>query len=226
MKDKNMIRTDEELKKNIVDHLFWDDSIDSSRIKVEVSDGRAILSGNVSTYSAKDTVSAAAWLVNGIRDVENQLRVQFPSGLPKLKDGEIQHNATEVLAWNGDVHGLSISVSVTQGVVTLEGTVASFWQRNKAESIVSELLGVVEVDNKLIVVPTEFLSDQIIAENVQTAIKNSPLVKGENIKLSVKDGEVSLLGTVDSWFDRLQAYSVAANCRGVIDVFNNIKIYP
>jgi osmotically-inducible protein OsmY len=84
----------------------------------------------------------------------------------------------------------------------------------------------VDVDNKLIVVPTEFLSDQIIAENVQTAIKNSPLVKGENIKLSVKDGEVSLLGTVDSWFDRLQAYSVAANCRGVIDVFNNIKIYP
>jgi osmotically-inducible protein OsmY len=219
-----MIRTDEELKKTIVDHLFWDDSIDASGIKVEVTNCKAILSGSVLTYNAKDAASAAAWLVNGIQDVENRLRVQFSSGSPKLKDDEIQHNATEVLAWNGDVHGLSISVSVTQGVVTLEGTVASYWQRNKAESIVSDLLGVVDVNNKLIVVPTEFLSDQTIAENAQTAIKNSTLVKGENIKVSVKDGKVTLLGTVNSWFDRLQAYSVTANCRGVIETFNEIEV--
>jgi hypothetical protein len=34
IKDKNMIRSYEELKKTIVDHLFWDDSIDASGVKV------------------------------------------------------------------------------------------------------------------------------------------------------------------------------------------------
>ena len=219
-----MIRTDEQLKKSIVDHLFWDDSIDASGIKVEVSEAKAIFSGSVLTHGAKDAASAAAWLVNGIQDVDNQLRVQFPPGFPSLTDEEIQHNATEVLAWNGDAHSLAISISVTNGGVTLEGTVATYWQRNKAERIVSDLLGVVDVVNKLMVVPTEFLTDQAIADNIQTAIKNSPLVDGKDIKVSVKEGTVTLLGFVESRFDRLQAYSVAANCRGVVDIFNEIDV--
>jgi osmotically-inducible protein OsmY len=39
-KELKMIRTDEQLKKSIVDHLFWDDSIDASGVKVEVSNGK------------------------------------------------------------------------------------------------------------------------------------------------------------------------------------------
>jgi osmotically-inducible protein OsmY len=62
----NISRTDEKLKKIIVDDLFWDDSIDASGVKVEVYNGKATLSGNVLMYSAKDVASSAAWLVNGI----------------------------------------------------------------------------------------------------------------------------------------------------------------
>ena len=219
-----MIRTDEQLKKNIVDHLFWDDSIDASGIKVEVAEGKAALSGSVLTYSAKDAASAAAWLVKGIREVDNQLLVQFRADSPKLTDAEIQHNATEVLAWNGDIHGLAISVSVSQGVITLEGTVASYWQRNKAEKLVADLLGVVNVINQLIVVPTKLLSDQTIAENIQTALSNSPGVDGSEIKVSVHDGIVTLKGFVPSWHDRMQAFNVVSNCRGVVDIFNEIAV--
>ncbi len=219
-----MIRTDEHLKKNIVDHLFWDDSIDASGVKVEVSKGKAILSGSVLTYSAKDAVSVAAWLVNGIQDAENRLHVQFPSSFPILSDNEIERNATEVLSWNADIHGLAISVLVTEGVVTLDGTVASYWQRNRAEKLVSDLLGVVEVINQLIVIPTELLTDQAIAENVQTALENSPRVDGKDIRVSVNDGVVRLKGFVPNWHERMEAFNIVSNCRGLIDIINEIEV--
>jgi osmotically-inducible protein OsmY len=219
-----MLRTDEELKKTIVDHLFWDDSIDASGVKVEVSNGKAFLTGKVLTYRAKDAAAAAAWMASGVQSVDNQLHVEFPAGYPSLTDDQIQHNAIGALAWNSDLHGSAIDVSVSHGTVILEGTVASYWLRKKAESIVSDLLGVVDVVNKLVVVPTEFLNDQTIAKNVQTAIRNSPFVKGENIKVSVKDGSVTLLGSVNARFDRLQAYAVAANCGGVIEILNKIEV--
>jgi osmotically-inducible protein OsmY len=220
----NLSRTDEQLKKNIVDHLFWDDSIDASGVKVEVSNGKATLSGSVLTYSAKDAASSAAWLVNGIQDVENRLHVQIPANMPMRTDDEIQRNAAEVLVWNADLHGLAISVSVTKGVVTLGGTVASYWQRNKAETLVSDLLGVVNVINQLIVIPSELLTDQTIAEIIQTALKNSPRIDGSDIIVSVKDGVVRLKGSVPTSHDRMQALTVVGNCRGVKDISNEIKV--
>ena len=220
----NLNRTDEQLKKNIVDHLFWDDSIDASGVKVEVSNGKATLSGSVLTFGAKDAASSAAWLVNGIQDVENRLQVQLPADIPIRTDDEIQRNAAEVFTWNADLHGLAISVSVTQGVVTLGGTVASYWQRNKAETLVSDLLGVVNVINQLIVVPSELLTDQTIAKNIHTALKNSPHIDGSAIKVSVKDGIVLLKGSVPASHDRMQAFTVVGNCRGVKDIINEIRV--
>jgi osmotically-inducible protein OsmY len=219
-----MIQTDEQLKKRIVDHLFWDDSIDASGVKVTVSQGKAVLSGNVLTYRAKDAASAAAWLVNGVEDVENHLKVQYLATSPILTDQEIQQNAMEVLTWNADVHGLDISTTVNLGVVTLEGTVASYWQRNKAESLIADLLGVMGIINHLVVVPTELLTDQAIAENVQTALKNSPRVHGKDIKVTVNEGVVNLKGFVPNLHERMEAFNIVSNCRGVIDIFNKLQI--
>jgi osmotically-inducible protein OsmY len=156
--------------------------------------------------------------------VENSLHVQYPPSFPILSDDEIQRNATKALAWNADIHGLAISVSVTEGVVTLDGTVASYWQKNKAEKLVSDLLGVLDINNQLIVIPTELLTDQAIANNIQTALKNSPRLDGKNIKVSVRDGIVRLKGSVPNSRDRMQAYTVAGNCRGVIDIINETRI--
>jgi osmotically-inducible protein OsmY len=37
-------RTDEQIKKDIVDHLAWDSSVDASKVKVEVDRGNVVLS--------------------------------------------------------------------------------------------------------------------------------------------------------------------------------------
>jgi osmotically-inducible protein OsmY len=219
-----MRQTDEQFKKQIVDHLFWDDSIDASGVKVTVSEGQAVLTGSVLTYRAKDAASTAAWLVNGIQEVENHLEVQSQVDAPILTDQEIEQNVTEVLTWNADIHGLGISAMVKQGIVTLEGTVGSYWQRKKAENLVGDLLGVIGINNHLVVVPTELLTDQAIAENVQTALKNSPRVDARDIKITTNEGVVSLRGFVPNWYERLEAFNIVSNCRGVIDILNELQV--
>jgi osmotically-inducible protein OsmY len=75
----------------------------------------------------------------------------------------------------------------------------------------------------LIVIPTDLLTDQTIAENIQTALKNSPRIDGSAIKVSVTDGIVRLIGSVPTSLDRIQASIIVGNCRGVIDIINEIK---
>ena len=219
-----MIRTDEELKKGVVDHLFWDNSIDASGIKVEVFKRKAILTGSVVSFNSKIAAAAVTWLVPGIKDVENHLSVQFPAGVTSLTDDNIQQNAKQILSSNSDVHDLAISISAKQGVVTLDGTVATYWQRNKAEKLVSDLRGVLDVINNINVVPTRLLDDHQITENIEAALENSPLVNEDKIAISVTDGKVTLAGSTTSWHNRLQVYSLVANCRGVIDIQNNINV--
>jgi osmotically-inducible protein OsmY len=221
-----MIRTDEELKKSVVDHLFWDDSIDASGIKVEVRNAKAILSGSVPTYAAKDEASGAAWLVRGIEAVENRLEVRFPPGTVSLADEQILHNARNVLAWNNNIHSQSVQLTVENGVVTLAGKMPTYWQRNKAEELVSNLIGVVDVINNIIVVPAERLTDQDIAENIQTALENKPPLEMYNLRVSVVDGEVTLKGSVPTWRDRIDAFTTAMLARGVTNVENEIEVRP
>jgi osmotically-inducible protein OsmY len=219
-----MIRTDEEIKKSIVDHLYWDDSVDASAIKVQVEAGKAVLSGSVSNLAAKDAATAAAWLVPDIQDVENRLTVKFPRGTPQMTDQQIKENVTRVLGWNNEIHSMAISVSVHDGVVTLEGTVTTYWQRQKAERLVSDLLGVVDIKNKLLVIPTESLTDRAIAINIETAIGNIPQLDSDNLHVDVKNGAVTLSGVVNSWRDKLDVYNKAVLSRGVTAVFDKLVV--
>lgn len=42
-----MIRADEEIKRDLVDELYWDYRVDASNVKAEVSDGKVRLTGTV-----------------------------------------------------------------------------------------------------------------------------------------------------------------------------------
>ena len=84
-----MIRTDEEIKKDIVDHLYWDYGVDASDVKVEVSDSNVTLTGTVQSYAARGAAVSDAWSVRGVTDVDNLLSVHFLPTFAAPTDAEL-----------------------------------------------------------------------------------------------------------------------------------------
>ena len=70
-----MATSDELIKKNVVDELYWNDSVDASRVKVEVEHGVVFLSGTVSNYRARTASAESAAGIHGVLNVQNRIVV-------------------------------------------------------------------------------------------------------------------------------------------------------
>lgn len=60
--------------------------------------------------------------------------------------------------------------------------------------------------------------------DVQNAIKWEPLLNAAEIGVTVKDGVVSLTGTVDSYVKKMEAENATRNVLGVVAIVENIKV--
>src|ERR1700690_2704927 len=112
-----------------------------------------------------------------------------------------------------------VSVKVSDGVVTLTGTVKDRDGRALAEDTVNNLPGVVSVDNQIVVktdIPEH--SDGWIALKVRGTLIVKANVSASATKVDVKDGIVTLSGTATSGAqkDLTEAYAKDIdNVRGV-----------
>jgi osmotically-inducible protein OsmY len=52
--------------------------IDSEQVKVEATDGKVVLKGNVRNWAEKKAAEDAAWLAAGVTDVRNELKIDWP----------------------------------------------------------------------------------------------------------------------------------------------------
>lgn len=91
---------DENIKKDIIDELYWDNRIDASKINITVEDGVVMLSGDVPTYADISNARAAAWRLDGVVDVIDNLKVAEVSPTPMPSDGDIKSRAENILEWD------------------------------------------------------------------------------------------------------------------------------
>lgn len=218
------MRTDEMIKKQVVDRLATDSRVDASDVKVEVHDGKVELSGKVLTYSDKNLASDIAWFVNGVIGVGNSLDVELSSTIPVPTDIQIKESIENLLKWNSKVEESKVSVDVSAGIVTLEGSVPNYWQKLEAEDDASRATGVIDIVNKLAVVPTEKISDELIGERVMDRIEQAAPLRVDDVDVRVSDGAVTLNGELPSYNDWSSVYDTTKNTIGVTDVKDNIMI--
>lgn len=69
-------------------------------------------------------------------------------------------------------------------------------------------------------------SDERITEDVNEALTRDPHLDATDIDVQVKDGEVTLLGSVEDRFSKRRAEDDALACSGVRDVHNRLIIVP
>ena len=215
---------DEQIKKAVVEMLYWDNRVDASDIHVEVNDGVVTFTGTVPSYGTKETSLFVAWKVPGVRKVNNNSFVKFPTTTKILTDSQIEESIRKQLEWNDSTSRENIQVTVNKGEVSLEGHVDAYWKMFRAQKLASDVIGVVDIDNKLTVVPTENIEDQVIATNIINAIDRSNLLKTEDIDVKVKHGIVTLSGTLPTRSLGEAALEFAYNTIGVKEVKDRLHV--
>jgi osmotically-inducible protein OsmY len=218
-------RGDEEIKKNVVEQLYWDNKVDASNIKVTVREGRVTLSGTVQNYPARSSARLDAFMVRGVNSVADNINVCYRVNAPD--DESIETIAKSVIQWNPDLKEDNIDATVDNGKVFLTGTVDTMWKKIKAENIVSNVDGVLSIINKIAVIPTGDIIDENIAKDIIAAIERNVSLDVEDVNVKVEDGLVTLTGTVPSSIAHRAANEAAIYTYGVVGVDdNNLLIAP
>ena len=119
-----------------------------------------------------------------------------------------------------------ISVSASDGVIVLSGTVDSYLEKVLAEQAVLRVGGVRAVSNDITVdVPAvQRRTDQEIAEAAAWALRWSAAVPENAVQVTVDDGWVSLFGTVAWQFERLAAEQAVRDLIGIRGISNLITV--
>lgn len=120
--------------------------------------------------------------------------------------------------------GSDIEVSVEYGNVTLQGHVDAYWKKFHMEHITSNTKGVLQIENKVSIVPTKTILDEIIAEDITNAVDRSIVEDIENLDVRIERGKVTHSGDVRSPIARAAALEITHNTLGVIDVANRLSL--
>jgi osmotically-inducible protein OsmY len=143
-------------------------------------------------------------------------------------DSEIKRDVEEELRWDPDLDTTDIAVTVKNGVVTLVGFVKSYLDKYEAERAAKRVSGVVGVANDLEVrLPSlNEVPDPEIARDAVAAIKSRLPLSWEKIKVTVKDGWVTLEGQLEWQYQRTTAEKAVTGIKGVKGVTNAIQLRP
>jgi len=119
-----------------------------------------------------------------------------------------------------------IEVAVTNGVVTLNGEVDSYFKKWAAYRAAGRVAGVIDVvDNIKVKLPGSFkLADEEIGRAAVHAIELNVAVPHDSINVKVQDGSITLTGEVDWAYQREAAEGAVRPLKGVVWVDDEIII--
>ncbi|MCB2184323.1 MAG: BON domain-containing protein [Desulfobulbaceae bacterium] len=219
-----MIHNDEVIKKNIVDTFFADSRIDASKITITVEEGMVSLAGSVPAYADLATVRSIVWRIPGVVSLVDNMEVSYvsPSLIPD--DAEIEKRANNIIVWDQAIDEAHVRAKVGIGIITLEGTVDAFWKKEYIEKRVMSIRGVLGIKNKLAIIPSRKIRDEVVAENIVQKLDKDIRVNAEDVTVAVKDGVITLTGQIPNWVARQSILDDVSRTHGVVAIENNLEV--
>jgi len=216
-------RSSTDIQHDVIDALTADIRVDASNIDVDVVGGVVYLRGTVPTYYEKRVATEIVNRIKGVVDVVNELRV---APVTPRSDAAIAADVRAALERDAWVDADKITVTVTNGVVYLSGTVDSYTEKSYAESDAWSVEGVVDVVNNITIVPRPTRSDAEIATDVRADLVRNIRIDPSRISVEVVNGVVYLQGSVATIGQKWLASDVAWWTPGVKDVVNELQVVP
>lgn len=209
------------------------------KIGVAVSQGTATLTGNVENEVDRDLAGQLAGDVEGIRKVDNQLKIDAKLGeqaqprqslAQRFDDATVTATIQSKLLWNTSTRDLQVTVATQDGVVTLKGKAKTADAKLLAGTLAENTRGVYQVNNLISLgaadtattraetaakATEEALSDTWITGKVKASLLYSRSLDGLTINVETSTGMVRLTGEVASSAEKSVAQELARNVRGV-----------
>lgn len=138
-------------------------------------------------------------------------------------DHKVRDAILHQLDWEPEFDASAVGVTVEDGVVTLTGTVPTYWDKLSVERSSKRVYGVRAVANEIQVKMADERDDSDLAHDCVTALASRVSVP-PTVKVMVRHGHVSLDGTVEWMYQRQAAEEAVRALRGVKGVVNSIKL--
>ncbi|HVY24480.1 MAG TPA: BON domain-containing protein [Steroidobacteraceae bacterium] len=218
------MKSDTQLRDDIIAELEWDPSFDSRNIAVAVKNGIATLNGHVTSFAQSWQAQRAAQNVAGVKAVANEIQVNLP-GDTQRSDTDIAQACIEALSANVAVPS-TVKVTVHNAWINLGGEVFFWYQKKAAEQAVRYLRGIKGISNGIMVKPVveKNISEKEIRSKIESAFQRHAHQDANAIRVTVKGSEVTLDGRVPTWNERQAAELAAWAAPGVTRVDDRLVI--
>lgn len=215
------MKTDAQLKQDILEELNWDPAVNATEVGVIVKDGVVTLTGHLSHYAEKYAIEQAVRRVHGVQALAVEMDVHLQPSMQR-NDTDLASSAELALRSSVLVPSNRIQVVVEKAWLTLTGEVQWEYQRRAAERAVRELPGVLGVSNSITVNPGAQIGR--VEQNIHDALARQADRQARHVKVAIEGSQVILRGHVHSWAERMAAQGAAWSAPGVTSVLNELKV--
>ncbi|MDX1829006.1 MAG: BON domain-containing protein [Lutibacter sp.] len=161
------MKTDAEIKDNVLNELTWKPNIDETKIEVNVENGIVTLNGIVDSYTKKIEVEKAIKSVKGVKVVTMNIKVIHGLDCKKtdeeitravvkniktkqdIEPAQVKKRITKAFVHSANIKAKNIIILVDGHTVTLKGTVHSIAEKEDAQKATYQTPGVYDVRNEL-----------------------------------------------------------------------------
>ncbi|MDO7852444.1 BON domain-containing protein [Hymenobacter convexus] len=227
-------KPDADITAQLLEVLDWDVRVNKSLVQVRTNDRVVHLTGTVGSLAVKHRIEGLALELGAARVDGRDLFVARWALAPELgreedlerTDEAIEKAVRDTFRRDPRLQEANPLVQVQKGAVTLSGTVGNLRARLCAEHDARHVAGVREVHNQLTVSHGRFWSDDYLRQRVAAALRRDPYLSSYHFSVSLLNGRASVHGWVNHRFEQEQVYDVAVGVNGVVDVENQVAVYP
>lgn len=141
-------------------------------------------------------------------------------------DHQLQQRVIEELQFEPQIDAAHIGVTANDGVITLTGFVSSYAEKIAAEAAARRTKGVTAIAEEIEVRLSNHKkrADDEIAERAVSILRWDGIVPDDRIAVKVEKGVVTLTGTVEWQYQKIEAERDIRKLSGVVGVRNDIQV--
>jgi osmotically-inducible protein OsmY len=216
-----MATNDDDVRRWVVEELFWDPKFDGKAIAVSVDEGRVTLRGTVGSFREKREAKTSAERVYGVESVQNELTVRI-AGRHGRDNAELRADVLQALMLDGLVP-TSIDARVHDGVVTLTGTARWQFERDEAEFAAGNVAGVTGLVDEVTLEPSTPNGGDV-KKSIEKALERDARVDAHLLAVDSDGGTVTVTGIVGSQAEHDSAIAAAWAAPGVKEVRDHVVV--